>query len=73
MNAARRSWVTASASPRPARSRGASAGDCWRCFVKAELPEVAPESIDLALLGEVKEEEPEGETAVSAAPPGRNS
>lgn len=42
----------------------------WRLLevlVKAELPEVAPESIDLALLGEVKAEEPEGMAAASAA------
>jgi small subunit ribosomal protein S17 len=44
----------------------------WRLLdvlVKAELPEVAPESIDLELLGEVKAEEPETDEAVAAAEP----
>ena len=36
-------------------------------LTRAELPEVAPESIDLELLGEVKPEEPEGEEVASAA------
>jgi small subunit ribosomal protein S17 len=39
----------------------------WRLLevlIKAELPEVAPESIDLELLGEVKAEEPDVEEAV---------
>jgi small subunit ribosomal protein S17 len=42
----------------------------WRLLevlVKAELPEVAPESIDLELLGEVKPEEPELEAAATEA------
>jgi small subunit ribosomal protein S17 len=41
----------------------------WRLLeilTRAELPEVAPESIDLELLGEVKPEEPEGEEAAAA-------
>jgi small subunit ribosomal protein S17 len=40
----------------------------WRLLdvlIKAELPEVAPESIDLELLGEVKPEEPEVEAAAA--------
>jgi len=43
----------------------------WRLLevlVKVELPEVAPESIDLELLGEVKPEEPEPEAAETEAP-----
>jgi small subunit ribosomal protein S17 len=43
----------------------------WRLLqvlVKAELPEVAPESIDLELLGEVKAEEPEVEAAPAGEP-----
>lgn len=35
---------------------------------RAELPEVAPESIDLELLGEVKREEPEADVAAAAPP-----
>jgi small subunit ribosomal protein S17 len=44
----------------------------WRLLevlVKADLPEVAPESIDLELLGEVKAEEPETEAPAEAAAP----
>jgi len=44
----------------------------WRLLevlVKAELPEVAPESIDLELLGEVKPEEPETEEAAALEEP----
>lgn len=40
----------------------------WRLLevlVKADLPEVAPESIDLELIGEVKPEEPEAEEAAT--------
>jgi small subunit ribosomal protein S17 len=40
----------------------------WRLLdvlIKAELPEVAPESIDLELLGEVKPEEPEIDEAAA--------
>jgi len=43
----------------------------WRLLavlVKAELPEVAPESIDLELLGEVKPKEPEVEEAAPEEP-----
>jgi small subunit ribosomal protein S17 len=43
----------------------------WRLLevlVKVELPEVAPESIDLELLGEVKPEEPEAGAAETEAP-----
>jgi small subunit ribosomal protein S17 len=42
----------------------------WRLLevlTRADLPEVAPESIDLELLGEVKPEEPEAEVAAPAA------
>lgn len=43
----------------------------WRLLdvlIKAELPEVAPESIDLELLGEVKPEEPEIAQAAAEEP-----
>ena len=43
----------------------------WRLLevlVKADLPEVAPESIDLELIGEVKAEEPEVEEAAAVEP-----
>jgi small subunit ribosomal protein S17 len=43
----------------------------WRLLevlTRADLPEVAPESIDLELLGEVKPEEPEVDEAVAPAP-----
>lgn len=43
----------------------------WRLLevlTRADLPEVAPESIDLELLGEVKPEEPEVEEAAAEAP-----
>ena len=48
----------------------------WRLLdvlIKAELPEVAPESIDLELLGEVKPEEPEGAEAATEAPIARKA
>ena len=43
----------------------------WRLLevlTRADLPEVAPESIDLELLGEVKPEEPEVEDEAAATP-----
>jgi small subunit ribosomal protein S17 len=43
----------------------------WRLLevlTRADLPDVAPESIDLELLGEVKPEEPEAEVEAPAAP-----
>ena len=50
-------------------SRPISARKRWRLLevlVRAELPEVAPESIDLELLGEVKPEEPQTEDQAAA-------
>ena len=52
-------------------SRPISARKRWRLLevlVRAELPEVAPESIDLELLGEVKPVEPETEEQLATAP-----
>lgn len=48
----------------------------WRLLevlTRADLPEVAPESIDLELLGEVKPEEPEVEEAIAPAPIAKDS
>ena len=48
----------------------------WRLLdvlVKAELPEVAPESIDLELLGEVKPEEPAIDEAAAEEPAARKA
>lgn len=48
----------------------------WRLLevlTRADLPEVAPESIDLELLGEVKPEEPEVDEAIAPAPIAKDS